>query len=87
MNYKFIDKCHQEYGAKKRIQRCPTRRESTRFHSTWVKEMMLTMEGMAGQVDEVPVVVEVMAEVHWQPCLTKHQNKEHAKTSKAMSSP
>jgi hypothetical protein len=33
-----------------------------------------------------PVAVEVAAEVPRRPCLARHRNKEHAKTSKAMSS-
>ncbi len=41
----------------------PKLRESARFHSTWVKETMPVVEGTAGQVDEVPVAVEVKAEV------------------------
>jgi hypothetical protein len=52
-----------------------------RFHSTWVKGTMLAKEGMAGQVDEVPMAVEVGAKVHRQPCLARHRNKGHAKTS------
>jgi hypothetical protein len=71
---------------KKRIQRGPTKRESGRFHSTWVKETMPAAEGMAGQVDEVPVAVEVMAGMLWQLCLARHLNKGHANTSKAISS-
>ncbi len=58
-----------------------------RFHLTWVKETMLAVEGAAGQVDEVPVAVEVVAEVPQRLCLTRHWNKGHAKTSKAISSP
>jgi hypothetical protein len=69
------------------IQRGPTKRESARFHSTWVEEMMPAVEGVAGQVKEVPMAVEVVAEVLWRPCLGRHQSKEHAKTSKAISSP
>ncbi len=60
------------------------KRESARFHSTWVKETMPAAEGVAGQADEVPVAVEVMAGMLWQLCLARHQNKGHAKTSKAM---
>jgi hypothetical protein len=63
------------------------KRESARFHSTWVKEMTPAAEGTAGQADEVPVAMEVVAEMLWQPCLARHWNKGHAKTSKAISSP
>ena len=76
-----------ERSHEKRIQRGPTKRESTRFHLTWVEEMMPAVEGTAGQVDGVPVAVEVVAEVPWLLCLARHQNKRHAKTSKAISSP
>ncbi len=57
------------------------------FHSAWVKETTPAAEGMAGQVDKVPVVVEVAAGMLWQPCLARHWNKGHAKTLKAISSP
>ncbi len=71
----------------KRIQRGPTKKESARFHSTWVEETTTTAEGAARQVDEVPVAMEVTAGMRWQPCLARHWNKGHAKTSKAISSP
>ena len=76
-----------ERSHEKRIQRGPTKRESTRFHLTWVEEMMPAVEGTAGQVDGVPVAVEVVAEVPRQPCLARHWIEGHAKTSKAISSP
>jgi hypothetical protein len=71
----------------KRIQRGPTKRESARFHSTWVEETTPAVEAAAGQADKVPVAMEVAAGVLWQPCLTRHRNKGHAKTLKAISSP
>ena len=71
----------------RRIQRGPKKRESARFLSTWVEEMMPAVEGAAGQVEEVPMAMEVVAEVLWQPCLVRHWSKGHAKTSKAISSP
>jgi hypothetical protein len=64
---------------KKRIQRGPTKRESARFHSTWVKETTPAVEGMAGQADKVPVAMEVAAGMLGQPCLARHWNKGHAK--------
>ncbi len=48
---------------------------------------MPAAEGTAGQVDEVPVAMEVAAGKLWQPCLARHQNKGHATTLKAISSP
>jgi hypothetical protein len=54
------------------------KRESARFHSTWVKEKTPAMESVAGQVDKVPVAVEVAAGMLWQPCLARHRNKGHA---------
>jgi hypothetical protein len=82
-----VEKRRQKNGAKKRIQRGHTKRESTRFHSTWVEETTPAMEGVAGQVDKVPVAVEVTAGMLWQTCLARHWNKGHAKTLKAISSP
>ncbi len=57
---------------KKRIQRGPMKRESPRFHSTWVEEMTPAKEGTAGQVEEVPVAGEAAAGMLRQPCLARH---------------
>jgi hypothetical protein len=62
------------------------KRESARFHLTWVVEMPAE-EGAAGQVDKMLVAVEVAAGMLWQPRLARHQNKGYAKTSKAIYSP
>jgi hypothetical protein len=68
--------------------------DSERLHTKRVCEIPLNMgqgndagHGGRGRTGgQGPVAVEVAAEVPRRPCLARHRNKEHAKTSKAMSS-
>jgi hypothetical protein len=77
----------QTQQLKKRIRRDPTKRESKRFHSTWVEQKMPATEDMVEMVGGMAVAMEAVVEALWLPCLARHWSKGHAKTSKATSSP
>jgi hypothetical protein len=72
---------------KKTIRRDPTKRESKRFHSIWVKQRIQAAEDAVEMVGGMAVAMEAAVEALWLPCLARHWGKGHAKTSKAISSP
>ncbi len=82
-----MESSRQTQRLKKRIRRDPTKRESKRFHSTWVKQRTLAAEDAVGMAGGMAVAVEVAVEALWLPCLARHWSNGHSKTLKAISSP
>ncbi len=69
----------------KRIQRDPTKRESKRFHSRWLKQVTPAALDMVETADEVGKAMEDAIELPQELCHARHQKLGPAKTSKVIS--
>ncbi len=69
----------------KRIQRDPTKRESKRFHSRWLKQVTPAALDAVEMTDKVGKAVEDTVELPQELCLARHQKLEPAKILKVIS--
>jgi hypothetical protein len=58
--------------SKNRIRRDPIKRESKRFHSTWVKQRVVATKDAVEMAGEIAVVVEATVGTLQLPCPTRH---------------